>query len=709
MLPVPATFDPYADVRRVDFGFTFGIVAPEAADEATASATAQYLASQLQQTHDRVELSAAPFVTLEHNLWLLNGKFQLYPKTVSGIQTGFISENYSDENGLYGSAPTLTFTFSSPQDSYGLTFRFDERIFYGWPSEITLAFFDAGGSEIGNFTAQPNSSNFWVDAPVQQYSKVIITFAKSAVPKRRVRVVEVIFGIVTEYNKSSIANASDQQSIDLLSETLPSAELTVTIDNAEKLYNLINPSGLYQYLQDGQYVNYWYSIGGEKVNAGVRYFSTAKSDDGGLTASITFNDRIVALDHTIFNGGESGTWTLQEAATIILESAGIKMPPTFENDIGDVTIRKCIPQNTTTREALRMCAQAAMCCCYVDSNDSLHFTRGTEIKPPYTQLEYIQSTGMQYIATEFKPNQNTRIVMDAVLQNVNSGSPGGFLFGSGNPVQQGGFEAYSYNGVFCVAYNAVQQNGTETVSVGDRMYVDFNKNVCKVSKNSVDIINHTFNTSLFSSAVDLKLFSLARSTNFFGAIKMYGCQVYDNGNMVRDFIPVLDASNVPCLYDNVTKTFFYNAGSGDFIAGPVVQQEVPETGPDEQLTRDRMDDEPSVNVGDLYNTVTIRRSDTYADDPEESYTVTVAVDGEIQYTKEVQNDLVYDMPAWANWAMGIVRRRTYFDIDYRGNPAIQMGDVVQVFDSFGVNGTATVEEHRLDYDGGLDGTIKARR
>ena len=38
-----------------------------------------------------------------------------------------------------------------------------------------------------------------------------------------------------------------------------------------------------------------------------------------------------------------------------------------------------------------------------------------------------------------------------------------------------------------------------------------------------------------------------------------------------------------------------------------------------------------------------------------------------------------------------------------------MGDTVQVYDAFGVNGTALVESHELEFDGGLDGTMKARR
>jgi len=36
------------------------------------------------------------------------------------------------------------------------------------------------------------------------------------------------------------------------------------------------------------------------------------------------------------------------------------------------------------------------------------------------------------------------------------------------------------------------------------------------------------------------------------------------GVKVRDFIPVLDKSGVPCMYDLCTRSFFYNAGTGTF-------------------------------------------------------------------------------------------------------------------------------------------------
>ena len=47
-------------------------------------------------------------------------------------------------------------------------------------------------------------------------------------------------------------------------------------------------------------------------------------------------------------------------------------------------------------------------------------------------------------------------------------------------------------------------------------------------------------------------------------MKLYYCQIYENDVIVRDFVPALDSNNVACLYDRVSQTFFYNAGTGTF-------------------------------------------------------------------------------------------------------------------------------------------------
>ena len=60
----------------------------------------------------------------------------------------------------------------------------------------------------------------------------------------------------------------------------------------------------------------------------------------------------------------------------------------------------------------------------------------------------------------------------------------------------------------------------------------------------------------------------ALNINESGTRLIYSAKIYDNGALVRDFIPALDGGNIPCMYDRITNQYFYNQGTGDFIAGP---------------------------------------------------------------------------------------------------------------------------------------------
>lgn len=60
--------------------------------------------------------------------------------------------------------------------------------------------------------------------------------------------------------------------------------------------------------------------------------------------------------------------------------------------------------------------------------------------------------------------------------------------------------------------------------------------------------------------------------NFPCAMKLYRYRHYRNNVLVRDFIPVLDWDGVACMYDRVTGRRFYNAGKGDFVAGPEIHE-----------------------------------------------------------------------------------------------------------------------------------------
>jgi flagellin-like hook-associated protein FlgL len=54
------------------------------------------------------------------------------------------------------------------------------------------------------------------------------------------------------------------------------------------------------------------------------------------------------------------------------------------------------------------------------------------------------------------------------------------------------------------------------------------------------------------------------------SMKLYDCKIYDDGVLVKDYIPVVDHNGKVALYDKVNEELVYDENGGDFIAGPPV-------------------------------------------------------------------------------------------------------------------------------------------
>ena len=77
---------------------------------------------------------------------------------------------------------------------------------------------------------------------------------------------------------------------------------------------------------------------------------------------------------------------------------------------------------------------------------------------------------------------------------------------------------------------------------------------------------HTFDTTITYSnnTTTLKLFQNGDAQK--SSIDMYYYQIYDNDNLVRNYIPVLRTTdNTPGMYDLVNKVFYTNSGTGQFL------------------------------------------------------------------------------------------------------------------------------------------------
>lgn len=192
----------------------------------------------------------------------------------------------------------------------------------------------------------------------------------------------------------------------------------------------------------------------------------------------------------------------------------------------------------------------------------IHEIKRGRLPSGYTQLEYIQSSGTQYIDTGFKPNQNSRVVFDFFPVSIGQTH----LFGSRSSNSSSDYFLVLCTGGYYRDDYASSKTVT-TIAPTDRMVIDKNKNVVNFGSQT-----YTHSAATFTGAYPIVLFASNTGGNvsYMTNIRLYSCKIYDNGVLSRDFIPCKNASGVIGLWDDVNNVFYQNAGTGTFTAGPEV-------------------------------------------------------------------------------------------------------------------------------------------
>lgn len=202
----------------------------------------------------------------------------------------------------------------------------------------------------------------------------------------------------------------------------------------------------------------------------------------------------------------------------------------------------------------------------------------------YTELEYIESTGTQYIDTGFKNNQDTRVVMD--VQATSTPTATSWFFGGRTSNSDATMGVFYYAGSTKKITADYDGNGQrynfDSLGATDRLSIDYNKNVLTINSYS-----KTFTSATFQSTGNIALFGINTAGEVSSCIsaKLYACKIYDNGTLVRNYVPCKDSSGVAGLYDLVNDTFYANAGTGTFTAGSIIPDEpdIPIVEPEDEI------------------------------------------------------------------------------------------------------------------------------
>lgn len=192
----------------------------------------------------------------------------------------------------------------------------------------------------------------------------------------------------------------------------------------------------------------------------------------------------------------------------------------------------------------------------------------------YTRLEYLKSSGTQYILTDYYPNQDTQVDCDFWVDSIYSGVDENYqpVFGAAVQYNEQAFEFWSQ------AYGFTTYDNQEFISntgvVAQKVnHVSKNKNV--VTVNNGQSVSFTYVP--FTSPLPMMLFGTNRKlqgiiTSTQGSnLRIYSLEIKENDARLYNFIPVKRISDGELgFYETVTNSFYTNNGTGSFIAGPEV-------------------------------------------------------------------------------------------------------------------------------------------
>ena len=196
--------------------------------------------------------------------------------------------------------------------------------------------------------------------------------------------------------------------------------------------------------------------------------------------------------------------------------------------------------------------------------ENIYDIKNSRLPDAYKEVEYIQSTGTEYIDTNFIPNQDTRVIIDyQYIEILNA-----FLIGARTNSTT---NAYTINVGNSATTTVTSYGTTGNVIYGNpdtkRHLVDKNKNLFYVD----GVLLLTQPKQTFTAPGSLEIFA-AYNGGTKGYLpsktRLYSLKIYDNEKLVRNFVPcyrIIDS--VIGLYDLVEDKFYTNSGTGTFLKG----------------------------------------------------------------------------------------------------------------------------------------------
>lgn len=211
------------------------------------------------------------------------------------------------------------------------------------------------------------------------------------------------------------------------------------------------------------------------------------------------------------------------------------------------------------------------------------FVAGFAVKAPsrlpegYTEIEYIETTGTQYIDSGVLSSDTLKVSID--VSGIQTPSKAAAIFGKlyFYYVSSANTTSYYFDAIVNSSGDVVVRAGTPNLvsfsGAGERFTVTLDANGKKASVNNENktiTVKPSYPQTIFIMAQHWVGNKASSRVEAYATGKLHSCQMYKNSVIIRNFVPCVNPSGEIGLYDLVDGVFYQNSGTGAFVAGPAV-------------------------------------------------------------------------------------------------------------------------------------------
>lgn len=674
------------------------------------------------------------YATYEQDFFKADGSMFFMPRNIKELRkNGIIATE------LFSFETFVKFTFRcGVSDIKGLSIQFGDN----YPTHFSVI--TSAGEK---FEFDNDKEKFETDTVFKDTESLVLKITSMRVPNGRVRIYSIKFGLGLNYDNEWIKNAELTSSLSAINEDLPEIDFEFTLKNDEQVFNVDNPSSAINFLETGQKASIMlgYELDDKKIEwLKIHTLFLLEWDADDATAKMKAVDRFKFMSDHYYKGQyyDRGI-SLYDLAVLVLQDAGITPEEYYlDSYLQKVIVYNPLP-NVTHKEALQIIANAGRCIMDYDRYGKIRIY--SAFIPNFSTT----SNGTEYYSNVRSIDNKSQKNRYATYEKNYWFADGKMLFLPKKEIQNTGYvsrQISGENGLF--EENPIITRTLEAKYKCFGIKIDFSENLPKkflIRTYSDDVLNEVI-------TIDKDItyeFELYYEFKEFNKIQIEFIETEVPNNRIKiDYISFGAETNYRVEYDDL-----YSTPIGtqlEMVKNIKVNRHLyaVSSGADEELANDEVIYEGenliynlneacygytvSIIEGSSNQKVSIVDSGAYFVELHfsgvaENSSVKFSLKGRkynlstSSYTamadkrgidKEWDNPLISDCEHCrkvAEWLAIYYKSRVAYDLDYRGDPAIDVGDTIYQDNKYNDELKVIVEESHLSFNGGVTGTLMTRR